>query len=301
MAVTVTSDISRMLAAGITDVFTENFNAYPIEWPSFATKKTADKETMIYDSMGNIGAATEKSEGGEVPYKKIEQAYQTTVKMKTWSNGIRFTLEGKKYDLYKVTAEAQAKELSRTMRELEDNNVIAWIDNVTSSSYALADGQPIASNSHPLKNLAGTYNDTYATASSLKVPENHKTMINMFADFKNHAGGKMKAYPNKGLTHRYNMGDIEEIYQSDKKANEFSNTKNTLPSIQWVYSTYMSDTDAWMMWDSRYEHLIFVEYQGVNSNSGEDKEKTLDFWYNVYQMYNVGCLPNIGIVWNDGA
>jgi len=301
MAVTLTSDISRMLEAGITDVFTKNFDAYPVEWTQFATKKNADKEVMKYDSMGNIGTAGIKAEGDEVTYRKIEQAYQTTVAMKTVTNGIRFSIEGKSYDLYKVTAEAQAKELARTMRDFEERRVIRWVDNATDAGYALADGQPLASDTHPLKNAAGVFNDTLATASSLTDPENHKTMIKMFADFKNHAGGPMKAYPDKGLTHRYNMSDIEEIYQSEKKANEMSNTKNVLPSINWAYSTYMSDTNAWMMMDSRYEHLLFVEFRGVNSNAGEDKEKTLDFWYNVYQMYETSALPNVGIVFNAGS
>ena len=301
MAVTMMSDLSRMLEAGITDVFTDNFKAYPIEWPEFVTRKTADKEVMKYDSMGNIAAAQEKVEGGSFTYRKISQAYQTTVRMKTWGNGVRFTMEAKAYDLYKTTVETEGVELARTIRELQENNVIKWIDNVAAAGYALADGQPIASNSHPCKDAPGTVNDTYATASTLTDPENHKTMIKMFADFKNHAGGFMKTYPNKGLSHRYNMSDIEEIYQSDRKANEFSNTKNVLPTISWKYSTYMTDTNAWGMWDDRYPHLIYVEYQGVQKNAGQDKELTLDFWYNAYEMYNTSCLPNVGIIWNDGA
>ena len=57
MATTLTSDISRMLEAGITDVFTDNFDNYPIEYTGFTTAETADKETMIYDSMCNISGA----------------------------------------------------------------------------------------------------------------------------------------------------------------------------------------------------------------------------------------------------
>jgi hypothetical protein len=300
MANTLTSDISRMLEAGITDVFTTNFESYPIEYTSFTTAKQANKETMIYDSMGNIGAATIKTEGDKISYKNIEQAYQTTVKMKTITNGIRFSIEAKSYDLYKVTAEAQAKELARTMRDFEEDRAIRWIDNVSSAAYALSDGQPLATNSRPLKNAPGVFNDTYATASSLTDPENHKTMIKMFADFKNHAGTPMKSYPTNGMTHRYNMADIEEIYQSDRKANEMSNTKNVLPTIKWTYSTYMSDTNAWGMWDNRFEHILFVKFKDTYTNSGEDKEETLDFWYNAVAMYETCALPNIGFIWNDG-
>ena len=301
MATTLTSDISRMLEAGITDVFTTNFESYPLEYPGFTTAKKADKETMKYDSMGNIGAAKIKTESDAIDYKKITQAYQTSIKMKTVTNGISFTIEAQKYDLYKVTAESRAKELARTMREFEEARAIRWIDNATAAAYALADGQPLATDSRPCINAPGTFNDTLAAASSLTDPDNHKAMIKMFADFKNHAGGPMKAYPTNGLTHRYNMSDIEEIYQSDRKANEFSNTKNVLPSIKWTYSTYMSDTNAWAMWDNRFEHILFVEFIKTYTNSYEDVKDTLNFYYNAVAMYETGALPNIGFVYNQGA
>lgn len=300
MATTLTSDISRLLEAGITDVFTENFKAYPIEWPEYCKKMTADKETMKYDSMGNILAASIKTETDTITYRAITQAYQTTVTMKTITNGIAFSIEAKSYDLYKATAEAQGMELARTMREFEENRAIRWFDNATSTSYNLADGVPLASNSHPLLN-SGSTNDTLATTAAHTDPENHKTMIKMFADFKNHAGGPMKFYPTDGMTHRYNMADMAEIYFSDRKANEFSNTKNVLPSINWHYSTYCSSTNAWMMWDNRYDHIRMDMFRGTYNNSYEDIKDTLNFYYNAVAMYETYCLPNAGIVYNAGA
>lgn len=301
MATTLTNDISRALEVDVEDFFMENFNAFPLEWPGFCEKRKATKETMKYDSMGNIGAAQIKTEGNNIVYRKIDQAYQTTVSMKTITNGIAFSLEAKTYDQYSVTVEAQSKELARTMREFQENRVVLWLDNVTTAAYALADGQPIATNSRACKNAPGTLNDTYATASALKTPENHKTMIKMFADFKNHAGGKMRSYPTDGISHRYNMGDIEEVYRSENKAQEFSNTKNVLGNINWHYSTYMSDTNAWCMRDKNYPHLILVQYGGMDTNANEDTKDSLSFYYNAVEMYETGCIPNIGIVWNDGA
>jgi hypothetical protein len=301
MATTLTSDISRMLEAGITDVFTANFDTFPREHPGFTTAKMADKETMKYDSMGNIGAAEIKTENGTINYRKITEAYQTTVKMKTVTNGISFSIEAQNYDLYKTVSEARAKELARTMADFEEERAVRWVNNATSAAYALADGQPLATNSRPLKNTPGVFNDTYATASTLTDPDNHKTMIKMFADFKTHANTPMKSYPTNGLTHRYNMADIEEIYYSDKKANEFSNTKNVLPGIMWSYSTYMTDTDAWSMWDNRFEHIIFVKYKDTYTNSYEDVKDTLNFYYNAVAMYETAALPQVGFVYNDGA
>jgi hypothetical protein len=310
MATTLTSDISRMLVAGVTDVFTKNFDSFPLEYPFFTTNKMAKKEEEIYDSVGNIGAASQKTENDSIQYRKIEQAYQTKIKNKTWANGISFTMESDSYDLYGVVSETRAKELARTMREAEESRAIRWIDNATSAAYALADGQPLATNSRPLKNLVGTFNDTLATTSSLNDPENHKTMIKMFPDFKNHAGGPFKTYPTKGMTHRTNMADIEEIYASQNKANEFSNTKNVLngsidgltsKKISWGYSTYMTSTTAWMMWDDTIEHILFQWYKKTYLNSYEDVKDTLNLYVNAVALYETGCLPNIGFVYNQGS
>lgn len=298
MPYTLSDDISRMLLAGQKEIFTRNFDTYPLEYTKFTTKKSSSKETETYDSMGNLKAASQKIEGDAIEYGKIRQAYQTRITNKTWANGYEFTMEAMKYDLYGCINSAKAKELSRTMRELEEARAIYWIDNA--ATINLADGVPLASDSKPLRDSDDT-NDTLATSSSLADPDNHKTMINMFYSFKNHAGGPMKARPGRGFTHFVNQLTIEEIYRSMNKANEMSNTKNTLPNISWSYSTYMSSQTAWMMWDPSYEHILFQWYMKTDFENDYDKRYTKNMYFNSIAMYQTGCLPNIGIVYNAGA
>jgi len=297
MAYTITADISRMLLAGQKEIFTRNMEAYPIEYPNFTTRKDSNKQTETYDSMGNLKAATQKVEGDKINYGKVTQAYQTSITNYTWANGYEVSLEATKYDLYGVINSVKAKELARTMRELEETNAVYYIDNA--ASVNLADGVPLASNSHPLVDSA-SYNDTYATAATIADPDNHTAMINMFYDFKNHAGGPMKCTPKKALTHFVNQLTVEEIYGSVNKASEMSNTKNVLPKIQFTYSTYMSSRTAWMMWDTSFEHIIMQWFMGTDFDSDTDKIYTKNMYFNAIAMYNTGCLPNIGIVYNAG-
>lgn len=298
MAYTITNDISRMLVEGQKEIFTKNFESYPIEYTQFVVTKTATKKTETYDSMGNLQKAVEKPEGTAIQYGKVTQAYQTSITNKTWANGYSHSFEAIKYDLYGVVNSIKAMELARTMRELEEEQAISLVDNALTVN--LANGQPLASASHPLVDSAAL-NSSLATASSLKVPENHKTMRNMFYDFKNHAGGKMKTTPTDGLTHYYNQFDIEEVYGSTLKANEMSNTKNVLPGIRWHYSTYMSDTNAWMMWDNRFDHLIFQRFMNVEFDNDTDKISTKNFYMNAIEIFNVGAINNVGLVYNAGA
>jgi hypothetical protein len=299
MAYTITSDISRMIVAGQKEIFTKNFDAYPTEYPQFTVDKTATKKVETYDSMGNLTAGGEKVEGDAITYGKIEQAYQTSVTNRTWANGYAHTMESIKYDLYGVINSAKAKELSRTMRELEEQRAIKRVDEALTTN--LADGVPLASASHPLVNAPGQFNDTLATASSITDPDNHKTMINKFYEFKNHAGGKMKSKPTDGLTHWSNMITIEEIYGSDKKANELSNTKNALPKISWKYSTYISNQNAWMMWDNTYDHILFQWFMKTVFDQDEDKISTKNMYMNAVAIYETAAVPNSGIVYNAGA
>jgi hypothetical protein len=299
MAYMITSDISRMIVAGQKEIFNKNFDAFPIEYPAFTTEKTATKETETYDSMGNLKAAAVKPEGDAITYGKVRQAYQTSIKNQTVANGYEVSLEATKYDLYGQVNSIKAKELARTMREYEESVAVAGINNAFATN--LADGVPLCSNSKPLLEVVGVFNDTLATASTLTDPDNHKTMIQMFSAFKNHQGGPMKSYPTNGLTHFQNMMDIEEIYGSSNKANEFSNTKNVLPKIKWVYSTYMSDTNAWFMWDSKYEHIIMQWFMKTVFDNDEDKISTKNIYMNALAMYAAGTLGNIGIVGNAGA
>lgn len=298
MAYTITSDISRMIVLGNTEVFTKNFESYPVEYPAFTQAKKATKKTEYYDSMGNLKKAEEKPEGFPILYGKVSQAYQTSITNKTWANGYSHSMEAIKYDLFGVVNSIKAQELSRTMRELEEEQAITMVDNALTTN--LADGQALGSDSHPLVDSV-LLNDTLATASSIKVPENHKTVMNMFYAFKNHAGGKMKSRPTDALTHYYNQFDVEEVYGSTLKANEMSNTKNVLPRPTWHYSTYMSDTNAWMMWDNRFDHLLFQKFMAAEMAQDEDKISTKNMYFNAIEIFNVGAVCNIGIVYNAGA
>jgi len=298
MAYNVTSDISRMIVAGQKEIFMDNFDNYPLEYPSFTTEKSSNKQTETYDSMGNLKSAEVKVEGDSIAYGKVDQAYQTSIKNLTVANGYAVTIEAQKFDLYGVINSIKAKELARTMRVKEEETAVYWIDNATAVN--LADGVPLASNSHPLVNSALT-NDTLATAASIADPDSHQTAINMFYDFKNHQGKVQKCVAKKGLTHAKNMFAVEEVYKSINKAIEDTNTKNVLPNIQFCYSTYMSSTTAWMLWDTDYEHVLMQWFMKTEFDQDEDKINTKNLYLNAIAMYNSGCLVPMGLIYNAGV
>lgn len=298
---TITSDISRMLTAGLTDIYTENYDAYPVEYTAYVRAVKSTKQTEIYDSMGNLKAASEKTEGAPIQYGKAEQAYQTSITNKTWANGLSYSFESLKYDLYGALNDFRAAELANTMRVLEEEQAIVPINNATATN--LADGVPLASNSKPLLHVPGQFNDTLATAASIGNPDNHQTMFNMFHAFKNHYNKPLPSYPTDALTYAGNQFTVEEMYKSVNKAAENSNTKNVLPQIAWHYLHYISDTNAWMMWDKRLTKGSPVVRQTFMGNTFSDEVDfdTKDYKFAVMSMWAVGALPVVGVVYNAGA
>ncbi len=297
MAYSATTDISRMIVAGQKEIFTKNFEYIPVEYTQFTTSKNSTKETETYDSMGNLPAGAQKVEGDSIAYGKVEQAYQTSVKNLTWANGFAHTMEAIKFDLYGVVNSVKAKELARTMRDMEEERAVRWINNAASTN--LADGAPLGTNSRPLANVPGTFNDTLTTGGL--TPDNIKTAVAMFSQFKNHQGGPMKSKPNKLCTHSYNMITVEEIFGSSLKAYELSNTNNKLPKLNPVYSTYMTSTSAWFLEDSNYDHIIFQWFMKTEFGQDEDKINTKNMYFNAIAIYETAALPNIGIVYSAGS
>jgi len=300
MAYTVTSDIARSVADQQKDYFYNNYEAYPLEYPMISTEYEGVKETETFDTMGNLSAAYTKTEGMPLTYGSVREAYQTSVKSVTRGNGFSITQEAMKFDLNKCLDPARAKELARTMRDLEEETLIAHFDNAFTTN--LATGVPKCSNSVPCKDAPGTTNDTLATASSLTDPDNHKSMIQMFAQFKNHQGKPMPSKATDGLTHYLNQFDIEEVYESDKKAGLTVNTKNVLPSarINWHYSHRLNDTNAWFMWDNSFVHAIFVWWMKTQFTDEIDFD-TKNLKLAAIAMHNSCMIPNVGFAGNQGA
>jgi phage major head subunit gpT-like protein len=296
MAVLTRADISRMLEAGQKKIFFDAFNSTPPQYPMYTTEMTSDKAQETYDSMGNLKAAELKAEGDDIKYGKVSQAYQTTIINYTYANGLEYTHEAIRDDLYGCVNDARATELARTMKVKEERTAIVGLDNAFTT--ALADGKALCANDHPCKDAPGQVNDTLTTGGLTTA--NLQTALNMFNDFKNHAGDPMDSDANKLITHKNNMFTVREILQSQNKANELSNTKNTLPMLQEVYLRYLTSTTAWFLEDTMFTHLIFQWRERTNFSADQDNIRTKDYYTNALGRWGNGAIPNIGIVGSAG-
>lgn len=285
-----------MLEAGQKKIFFDNLESTPPQYPMYTTRMDSNKAQETYDSIGNLQAAQEKVEGDAINYGKVTQAYQTTIVNKTHANGFSHTYEAVKDDLYGCINSIKAKELARTIRVREERVAIAWLDNAFTT--ALADGKALCANDHPCKDAPGQANDTLTTGGL--TPANLQIGLNMFNDFKNHAGDPMDSDATKLITHKNNMFTVREILQSQLKANELSNTKNALPTLEEVYLRYLTSKTAWFLEDPSFTHIIFQRREETKFEQDYDTRDTKNYYFNALGRYNCGAIPNIGIVGSAG-
>lgn len=300
MSVTQLSDISRFIVAGVDDIFTTNWEAYPTQYPQYTTAKKATKETMIYDSVGNLAPAVEMQESQAFSFNKISQAWQTTIKMKQIGNGYSVSLKARKYDLYGAVEESKIKELAHTMRDKEEEEAIQpWNDAFTVN---LADGAPMCSNSKPLYNLPGQFNDTLATGACTGVSgyDNIKAGVKMFSQFKNHQGKPKKCSPSKIFTNEINMMDLEEVLEAKMKPFEMSNTPQKLPKLIPVYSRWLTSETAWFLIDDMYNPVYRHVHTGITMD-WEENFQNKDLEGTIYELIGTGALQNtFGVVGSQG-
>jgi hypothetical protein len=292
------SDISRMLAAGQAKIFKDNLKpAKKEQWRSCSSITQSKKNQETYDSIGNLKKAHEKTEEGNIQYGKLEQAYQTTVINKTYANGYWFSMEVEEDDLYAIVDEGQQKELPRTMQSLREEDIATQWDGVFTLTGA--DGVYYASDSHPLKN-SGLLNDNLA-ANVAPSPDALDDMCNQFNHIYRHNGELFDTDASALLIHKDKMSTWQAIMARGLKAQELSNTQNTVPQLRLIWNKYINQLYYHAI-DEEIESVIMQIRRGFKYGYYVDKKDTLNTYFNVNERRRAAHInPGFGHVSSRGG
>lgn len=291
------ANFSRYLSDKITELFLENLKA-PMteEYLAFTTPKTSTKDEEKYDSIGNLSAAEEKAEGGPLSYEQVTQMYQTTVINKTYDRGFYETWEAIEDDVEKVINKINTGAMIRAMVTKREQEVAAIVDGVFTS--ASADGKYYADDDHPLDTAKTTaVNNNLMTAGAI-TPNNIIDGCNMFNDIKDYAGNPFDTKPTAILAHANNEATIRSIFMSNLKAQELSNTKNTVPTLKIIVGRYIHKT-YWHLLDETIPSFIFQRRKGLTPFEDQDKVDTLNYYWAMVERYRAAQInPGYGHVSN---
>lgn len=294
------ANFQRYLDDKITELFLKNLEAPRVEeYKAFTTAKTSMKNEEIYDSIGNLSAAEEKNEGGPIAYEQVTQMYQTKVVNKTYDRGFYETWEAIEDDVEKVIGKINTGAMIRAMVTKREQEVAAIVDGVFTSTSA--DGQAYAANAHPLDTgKTALTNDNLMTAGAI-TPNSIIDGCNMFNDIKDYAGNPFDTSATAILAHRNNGATIKSILESNLKAQELSNTKNTVPALKVILGRYISKT-YWHLLDENIDSFIFQRRSSLRPFSDQDKISTLNYYWAMVERYRAAQInPGYGHVSNAYA
>jgi hypothetical protein len=294
------ANFSRYLSDKITELFLENLKApRKEEYLAFTTPKKSTKDEEKYDSIGNLSAAEEKTEGGPLHYEQLSQMYQTTVINKTYDRGFTETWEAVEDDVEKVIGKVNTGGMIRAMITKREKNVAAVVDGVFTTTSA--DGVAYAADNHPLDtSKTAAVNDNLMAAGAI-TPDNVITGCNMFNDIMDYAGNPFDTSATAILAHSNNGANIKAVLESNLKASELSNTKNTVPTLKVILGRYISKT-YWHLLDENIPSFIFQRRTNLQPFDDQDTRSTLNYYWAMVERYRAAQInPGFGHVSNAYA
>lgn len=297
MSTTYKSDIANFLLLGIKEVWKKNLQPQrKIEYTGMVTPKKSDKSAEYYDTVGNIKPAQVVGESQVIPYNKIKQAYRVTVTNDKVANGFQVSLEASQDDLYNVVSEAQANGLRRTMIAKKERAVASTYDGLFTNTGG--DGVASIASNHPLIDSALT-NDNLA--SGALTPDNVIAANNKFNHIYDQSGELFDTEGTQIIAHKDKMALVLSILESALKAQELSNTKNTVPALKPYFNRYINAT-KWYIRDEVIDSVILQERIGLQASMTQDKINTLDYFFTIYERYKCSVInPSYGIVGSLGT
>lgn len=305
MADTRVSDIARMTEAGVNEVFNAAAKKPRVlEYKPICREVKGDKQICKYDSLGAIGPAVVKAEGDTITFRKLEQAYETTIESTTKTNGVMASIEALKYDLKGVVEKTFGEPLVRTMITLKEKAVAdVYNDSFTTNG---ADGVAQVSNSHPLVNSALVNDNLLTGEMSTTTIVAAKNMFNRIYD---QAGELFDTAPTHLLIHPNKLYLALQLLNSQLMALELSNTKNVLQDVHALkiitnrYLDYNTGTDAspWFLLDKTLDAGVVLQNFEDLSIDRWFEPSDLSFRGVAWEMYGCGMVaPGYGIIGSQG-
>jgi hypothetical protein len=170
-----------------------------------------------------------------------------------------------------------------------EKEAAAVVDSVFTSTGA--DGVYYAANNHPLDtSKTALVNDNLMTAGAI-TPDNVIAGCNMFNTIYDYAGNLMDTSATAILAHSNQQARVNAVLMSNLKAQELSNTKNTVPMLKAKFGRYIN-AYYWHLLDENIDSFIFQRRSGLMPMSDQDKISTLNFYWAMVERYRLAIINN---------
>ena len=301
------SDITRLTEAGVDMVFNRAAKMPRRKYYSQIVTEVQQKRRIgSYNTVGNIGPATEKPEADTLTFDRIQHYLETNITSRTVGKAVEASLESLEYDLENVVNKTFGVPLMRVMQNFKEKEIADLYNDAFSTTGA--DGVYEIAADHPLQNSTSENSNL---ASGALTPDNFIAGKNMFNSIYDQAGQFFDTEPTHLLIHPNKQYIALQILESALMAFELSNTKNVTNDVMPIrllvnkYLDYNSSTHVspWFLLDKTMDDAgaILQTKRGIWLKTWWENNNAV-YRGMALEMYGSGIVsPGYGIVGSPGS
>jgi len=209
--------------------------------------QTTEDEWEKDRQIAGLGLSEEMAEGQNIPIQSPKFGGSKIYTQRQFGSGFRVTMRMKRFNKYKLV-EKWTRSLANAQKEAKDKELFRLYNGptaVTATSGVGFDGLDLAEAAHTglADGTGDNYDNLLSAALSVAAVEDMEyyfdTLIDDLGQFINASCDTLVFHPRLKWT-------AKEIYKSDGKAHEFSNTANVVEPIKFVMpGTRLTSTTAW--------------------------------------------------------
>lgn len=239
-------NFAELLWPGIADIWAHQYKDWEPLYTKIFSTKNSDKAFEKEQGVTGLGLAAVKEQGNAISYDDMFQGFQKEYVNVTYALGATVTREMYEDDQYNYINDIP-RFLAKSMRQTEETIAFNHLNRAFNSSFTGADGQSLASASHPLVG-GGTFSNQLAVSADLTQTSLEQAIQDLM-DWVDDRSLKMRAMPKCLVVPTQLNFTARKLLETDYVVGSADNDKNPIPGLfqDLVVSPYLTDTDAWFI------------------------------------------------------
>jgi hypothetical protein len=243
-------------------------------------KRIRDKITKIATSqrafeehweVSGLGTFALVGEGSPIPYDVPVQGNRRRIFHLKYGLGYRVTEEMRDDDRWDVVT-AMADDLIESGMDHQERIAHApWNDAFAGASFATLDDVAFVSTSHTSLKGGGTRSNRLSPDADI-APETVEALLTQASLTVDEQGRFIPFDPDCLLTHPNQQWEVRRIFESTLRPGTADNDTNVLTGMgkEFIFSPYLSDTDAWFMFQRKYMMVLWYDRKKMTTQTGAD-------------------------------
>jgi phage major head subunit gpT-like protein len=272
--VTTRANLGALMERGVRKVVFDQWDRFPNSFEQIYNMERADKKTITDAVVTGFGVMPQKTEGAQIIYDTLQQAWTRAYNARTYAMGFEVTKEAMQDDLYGYVVQA-GKEMGRTAKYTK--NVEAWsVFNNLSDTLYTADGTnfTLLSTAQYRKD-GGTWSNRPTNPVDLTIESLEAALTQFRTGMLDQRGRKWDIQPKwlvVGPTDEFVAARLLKSIDRPFSNNNDINTIRTERNLQLLVADYMTDDSRWfLLGDKSDTGLNYFDRMDLTVERGDDQ------------------------------